>query len=349
MSLQTYGWSMCFESHFAPYRAEGFQPARVVTESHEIYTLALGESEIRGELTGRLRFMADSREELPVTGDWVAARAFPGEDLSIIHAVLPRQTLLCRRAAGTEGERQPLAANVDAAWILGSMNRDFNPSRLERYLALVTGCGIAPLVLLSKSDLVPEASARAEILGQLPASVCPHLVSSKTGEGLDRLRRELAPGRTIALLGSSGAGKSTLINALAGAELRLTGEIRDADQRGRHTTTSRDLVVLPGGGLILDSPGLREAGLASGLTAEDGFGDISALGESCRFRDCRHEAEPGCSVRAAVELGELDARRLENFRKLRKEAEFFELREATSASFVEKSRWKAIHKMVKKL
>lgn len=349
MSLQTYGWSPFFESHFSGLREEGLSPARVLSESHEVYTLALADQEARGELTGRLRFMAESREELPVVGDWVAVRAFPGDGLCIIQMVLPRQSLLARRAAGTEGDRQPLAANVDEVWILGSMNRDFNPSRFERYVALVRGCGLDPVVLLSKADLVPERARREEMLRRLPDQFRAHLISSTTGEGLDGLRAALVPGRTVALLGSSGAGKSTLINALAGSQVRVTGDIREGDARGRHTTTSRDLVLLPAGGLILDSPGLREAGLAGALSEDAGFDDITKLGESCRFRDCRHEGEPGCSVQLAVAAGELGLRRLESFRKLRKEAEYFEMREATSASFVEKSRWKAIHKMLKKL
>jgi ribosome biogenesis GTPase len=286
---------------------------------------------------------------LPVAGDWVAVRAFPGDGLAIIHAVLPRMSLLARRAAGSESQKQPLAANVDAAWILTSVNGDLNVSRIERYVALVTACGVTPLAILSKADLLKTEAEREAALASLGARLSAVLISSKTGEGIPRLEAELSPGKTVVLLGSSGAGKSTLINSLAGGAIRRTAEIREEDAKGRHTTTSRDLIVLPSGGLIIDSPGLREAGLAGGAGDDGGFSDIADLADSCQFRDCRHEAEPGCAVRSAVHAGSLDNRRLENFLKLRREAEYFELRESTSASFAEKTRWKSIHKMVKKM
>ena len=275
----------------------------------------------------------------------MALEARPGETTALVHHVLPRSTAFIRRASGPRGGAQVEAANVDVALLVASLNSDLNLRRLERYLATTYESGAQPVVVLTKADLADDIEgAIAEVEGV--AFGAPVLaISSKTGQGLDALMAHLPPGRTAVLLGSSGAGKSTLLNALAGEEKMDTGAIREADERGRHTTTHRELVMLPSGGLILDTPGMRELGLwdaDAGVSAT--FADIEALAADCRFSDCTHGREPGCAVRAAIEAGDLDVDRLRSFEKLQAELAFERRKEDPREALANKKKWIAVHK-----
>lgn len=263
----------------------------------------------------------------PTTGDWVALREQDPSagGIELIDAVLPRASLLARKAAGGSGEAQVLAANLDVVLCAMAVGQNFNPSRLERYLGMAWDSGARPVVVLTKADAVPDPLPWLDRLGGvvqgLPCVPC----SSLTGEGLDALRACLEPGRTAVVVGSSGAGKSTLLNALAGRELAATGALSEAVGKGRHTTVGRELFLLPSGALIIDTPGMRELELA----CDDGalasaFADLGSLGGACRFADCTHTAEPGCAVLAAVAEGRLDERRLQNWHKLQRELRWSE-------------------------
>jgi ribosome biogenesis GTPase len=313
VTLDELGWGPHFEAAFARYRGRGLVPARVASQHR-------GGFELLGEDGERAGVPAGTLEELPAVGDWVAAAPLPDEQKAVIEAVLPRRTAFTRSDPWSDAE-EVVAANVDTVLVVTAVGRDFSPRRLERYLAAAHESGAGPVVLVNKADLEPDTAAVAAAQAAAPG-VPVHLVSAKTGAGLDQLAAYLAPGRTVALLGSSGVGKSTLANRLAGTEL-ATGEVRE-DERGRHTTARRQLVPLPAGGLLLDTPGLRELQL-SGADLDETFPEIAALAAKCRFRDCSHTHEPGCAVRAAVESGELPRERLESYVKLA--AELSELEE----------------------
>ncbi len=347
MNLQHLGWNARTESLFLPHREAGLVPARVSREDRDRYEVLDGSGARSAGLAGRLRHEARTRAELPAVGDWVALR--PGAASSaVIEAVLPRTGAFTRKVAGDRAEEQVVAANVDTLFLVAGLDHDFNPRRLERYLAAAWECGAEPVVVLNKADLAADPAARVAETGAVAPGAAVVALSALAREGLDGLARWLVPGRTVALLGSSGAGKSTLVNALLGEERLATGAVRADDSRGRHTTTHRQLVPLPSGALLLDTPGMRELQLWAGGESLDGaFPEIAALAEGCRFRDCRHEREPGCAVLAAAESGALDADRLASWRKLQKELEWLARRTDARARAEEEAKWKAIHQSMK--
>ena len=344
--LSAYGWSDRLQDDFAPYAAEGLAPARILIQHRGGYRLITEAGEVDGLASGRL-LKTTSEADRPATGDWVAgeARAHDGKGGQfVVQHLLPRTTAFIRKASGSRGGAQVVAANADVALLVASLNSDLNLRRLERYLATTYESGAQPVIVLTKADL---AQGGAEGLADTVAEVAaiafgaPVLaISSKTGFGLDALKAYLAPGRTAVLLGSSGAGKSTLLNALAGEEKMDTGAIREADERGRHTTTHRELVMMPYGGLILDTPGMRELGLwdASGGVSE-AFEDVEDLAARCKFSDCGHGREPGCAVRAAIEAGDLPRDRWEAYAKLQAELAFEKRKEDPHAALVNKRLW----------
>jgi len=325
MDLELLGWDGAFADLFAPWAATGHRPGRVVAAHRGGDLVATGEGETLAKATGRLRHLAGpSVAGLPAVGDWVALRD------GRIHAVLPRRTAVTRRAPGSQAGEQVLAANVDLVLAVVAPGRDANPRRVERLLALAWESGAQPVVVLGRADLCPDwgTDVGTELAGL--AAVAPGVqvlaLSCYTGEGVDEIAALLDPGRTAVLLGSSGVGKSTLVNRLAGRDLLATGEVRD-DGKGRHTTTTRQLVPLAGGGLIIDTPGLRELGLwtgASGTAAA--FDDIETLAAECRFDDCRHRTEPGCAVLQALEDGRLPEERFAAWEKLQRELAWAEQR-----------------------
>ncbi|HEX7920778.1 MAG TPA: ribosome small subunit-dependent GTPase A [Bradyrhizobium sp.] len=342
--INLYGWSDHDGQAFAPYAAQGYVPARVVVQQRGLYTLVTDHGELRAQLAGRLVHEAQEGGH-PVVGDWVAAAARPAEGSATVHAILPRRTMFVRKAADTVQAVQVVAANVDVALLVASMNADFNLRRLERYLATAWQSGARPVVVLTKADLC-DAPDDIVAATESVAFGAPVLVASAvTGAGMTELAALLKSGETCVLVGSSGAGKSTLVNVFAGTERMATGGIREDDARGRHTTTHRELVRLPGGALILDTPGMRELGL---IDAEEGLGaafdDIEALARDCRFKDCGHGNEPGCAVRAALESGQLDPDRWRSFQKLQRELAHLDRKEDRAARAAEKRRWIARNK-----
>jgi ribosome biogenesis GTPase len=343
MPLTRFGWDTDLEALFEDHAREGLVPGRVLTATRESYRLATPHGELAAELSGRLRFSADSPADLPAVGDWVAARAYPGDDLAVVDAVLPRRTELVRRAAGRRDEAQLLAANVDLLLVAAPLDGDLRARRLERFLALAREAGVAPVVVLTKADLAADPAASLASARKVAGGARVVAVSAPTGAGLDALSALLPPRRTAALLGPSGAGKSTLVNALLGEARQATLEVRASDLRGRHATTHRELFVTPSGALLLDTPGLRELALWEGAEAIAAtYDEVAALAPACRFRDCRHEAEPGCAVRAAAGSGEIDAARLAAFEKLRREEEVLAERRALGPARAERLRWKRI-------
>jgi ribosome biogenesis GTPase len=296
-----------------------------------------------------MKHLATSRGDLPAVGDWVAVRIRPGEERGAIIGILPRRSRFSRRMAGQITDEQVVAANVDVVFIVMALDGDYSPRRLERYLMLTRESGATPVVLLTKPDLGDDVAARVAETVAIAGDAGVHLVSAPNNLGLDDVAAYLAPGRTGAFLGSSGVGKSSIINRLAGAERQRTREVREADSKGRHTTTHRELIMLPGGGLVIDTPGMRELQLWDAGTGVRGtFEDVEALAAKCHFTDCRHREEPRCAVKSAVEDGTLPAPRLESYQKLQDELAHLARQQDQRAMIEEKRRWKVIGKAAAK-
>ncbi|MGH2931730.1 MAG: ribosome small subunit-dependent GTPase A [Gaiellaceae bacterium] len=317
-SLDALGWSAYFEEAFAPYKGDGFVPARVAVQHRGAYVVCAETGELSAEPSGRLRHESVPGG-LPVAGDWVVIRPHEDGSAAIIHAVLPRRTSISRKAAFLTTEEQVLGANIDVVFLVSGLDGDLNLRRLERYLSTVWNSGAEPVVVLSKVDLCDDVETALAAVAGVAIGVSVHVVSALTGEGVDELHHYLSGNRTVALLGSSGVGKSTLINRLRGEDVQAVGDLR-RDGRGRHTTTTRELIALPGGGLLLDSPGMRELQL---WDANEGLGttfdDVESLAAECRFNDCSHGGEPGCAVQSALVDGSLERERYASYTKLQRE------------------------------
>lgn len=317
--LQQYGWNERFAAAFAGHAGEGRVPGRVVLEHTHIYRVGTEAGELLARVSGRLRHRAESRPDFPAVGDWVVVEPVADSDARI-HAVLPRFSRFSRRAAGDSTEEQIVAANIDIVFLVGGLDFDFNPRRIERYLVVAWESGATPVIVLNKADLVPDPARHIAEVEQVAPGVRVHAVSARQTDSVDVLRQYVTTGRTAALLGSSGVGKSTIVNRLVGHDLLRTQDVRITDSRGRHTSTARQMVLLEGGGILIDTPGMRELQLwDAGEALGDAFADVAALAASCRFRDCRHLQEPGCAVRTAASSGELAAVRLESYHKLEAE------------------------------
>ena len=345
--LDSLGWTPAHEDQFAPYAADGLEPARVAVEHRDAYVVYTARGERPAELSGRLRHAAAERGDLPAVGDWVAVTA---TDPALVQAVLPRRTKFSRLAANDHGQtiEQVVAANVDVVFLTAGLDGDFNARRLERYLTLGWESGATPVVVLTKLDLCADSEAALLEAESVAIGVPVHAVSNMSGEGVDDLAVYLTEGRTVAALGSSGVGKSSLVNRLAGEELMETGDVR-ADGRGRHTTTNRQLLLLPGGGLFLDTPGMRELRLwdsDDGLAAT--FDDVTAAAARCRFSDCTHESEPDCGVRAALADGTLDHERYSSWRKLQNELRWLELKQDARLRSEARKQWRRLERSRRK-
>lgn len=327
MTLEELGWEDELALQGMAVCDPDLVAARVTAVDRGRYLVRGKDGEIPAELTGKFLHLAESSAELPCVGDWVCVQIRDGGTQASIHHVLQRRTWLRRKIAGRDMDFQMIAANIDVAFIVQSCHFDFNLQRLERYLVMVRDGGIDPVVLLTKTDLVSQQELQGliESLSRIGMEMPVVCLSNVTGTGVDDVRQRMLPGKTYCLLGSSGVGKTTLINRLLGGETLATGEVSHTGE-GRHTTTRRQLIVLPHGAMLIDMPGMRELGLMGadeGIT--DTFADIHALAAQCRYPDCTHGAEPGCAVQAAVERGELSAAHLRNYEKLRKESEFHDL------------------------
>jgi ribosome biogenesis GTPase len=351
LSLQALGWDASFEAAFEPHKRSDLIPGRVAVQHRGAWVVLTELGELWCDLAGRLVREAEPGE-LPAVGDWVAL-APREEGKATIHAVLSRRTKFSRKAATGESNRteeQVVAANVDTVFLVTGLGLDFNVRRLERYLAAAWESGAAPVIVLTKSDLHPDEvdTAVAEV-ETIAFGVPVHALSGITGEGVESLDPHLQPARTIALLGSSGVGKSTLVNRLAGREVLATQEVR-ADGRGRHTTSHRELVPLPGGALLLDTPGMRELQLwEMGDGLADAFGDVEELAARCRFSDCAHEGEPGCAIRAALADGSLDRGRWESFVKLQRELYWLDVRQNARLSAEERKKRRNFARSMRKV
>lgn len=316
MTLETYGWNSRWQEKFDALAAQGLVPGRVVGEHRSHHRVATDTSEHSAGTTGRLRNSAHERSDLPGVGDFVAIRIAPADGSATIEAVLPRTSALIRKAAG-ESRPQLLAANIDVVFIVTALGGDFNLARIQRYLALVLESGATPVIVLNKVDLADDEAALKGLIDEIDRRVPVHTISARAEDGARELEHYFEGNRTVALVGSSGVGKSTLTNRLLGRVAQATQEVRAHDGRGRHTTTHRQLFTRQEGGAIIDSPGLRGLELwnpSEGNKSE--FEDIAALATDCRFRDCRHDSEPGCAVRAAVDRGDLDADRFASYVKI---------------------------------
>lgn len=327
MTLKDLGYNEQLETYRQEHQLEHLEPGRVIAEHKERYIVKTLDGEYQAELLGNLRFTAESRHDLPAVGDWVALSPYD-EDKALIHAVFPRSSTMERLAVGQSGQTQIIATNVDYALIVLGADRDFNLNRLERYFTICHASKVAPIVVLNKIDLL-SADERSAMIAQLaqrvPADIPVFPVSSLTQEGLEPVAAMITQGKTFCLLGSSGAGKSTLLNQLAGKEEMKTGAISSAVQKGKHTTTHRELIVLESGGILIDNPGLREVGIADAAGGlELTFDGILELAASCKFTDCTHQHEQGCAVLEALESGSLDADAYDNFLKMQRERDRFQ-------------------------
>lgn len=342
------GWDSGYEMEAAELRAAGYLFGRVAVENREQYLLLTAGGERPAEVSGRFLFEAESPADFPKVGDWTAITDFPEADVAIIHAILPRRTRLSRNAAGKRTEEQVLAANIDVIFLVQGLDFDFNLRRIERQMVMVKESGAEAVVLLNKADLVADPAALISRVQAIAPETEVLAVSALTAAGIDGLLRRLHPRRTHVFLGSSGVGKSTLINKLAGSDLLATAPVREEDSKGRHTTARRELLLLPGGALLVDTPGVREFQLweADGAV-DDVFADIAALAAGCRYADCVHIKETGCAVREAAASGALPAGRYESYLKLRRELASLESRRREKPGSDKKQWSKEIHGALK--
>jgi ribosome biogenesis GTPase len=328
LKLETLGWNQFFEKQLETINKEDYNVGRVVLEHKHLYRVYSEYGELLADVSGKLRFEALERQDFPAVGDWVLLSVRTEEKKATIHAVLPRKSKFSRKIAGLTTEEQIVASNVDTVFLVNALNQDFNVRRIERYLVMAWESGANPVIILSKADLCDDVEQKISEVESVALGVPIHVISAAKNEGLDELHSYLQEGQTVALLGSSGAGKSTLVNHLYGEEIQQVKEIRQGDDRGQHTTTYRELIILPQGGLVIDTPGMRELQLwDSEESLQSSFRDVEALASQCHFNNCQHKTEPGCAVKQALEAGQLDAGRYQNYKKLQRELAYLAAKE----------------------
>lgn len=375
MNLKQLGWNADFASSFDRYvnasHAANYIAGRVAIEHRGAYILYTEQGELSAEVSGKFRHQTANSQDFPAVGDWVIIQARATEQRATIHQVLPRQSKFSRQVVGGKTEEQIVAANVDTVFLVSGLDDNFNLRRIERYLLMAWESGATPIIVLNKADLCQNleqcvATVESVAMG-VPIVVLSAIQANQTGReqqtdhsdhsdypdhypdhpdqrGMAALAMYLQPGKTIALLGSSGVGKSTITNQLLGQAKQVVRSVRATDSKGRHTTTHRELLLLPQGGLIIDTPGMREIqAWAEEDSLQETFADIEALASQCRFRDCQHEHEPGCAVQAAIDQGTLDHSRLLNYQKLNRELDYLSRKQDDRAQLMEKARWKKIN------
>ncbi|HPB47626.1 MAG: ribosome small subunit-dependent GTPase A [Spirochaetes bacterium] len=347
--LKTLGWNDFFESSFNSYcnlMCDSFLiPGRVISENKNSYLVKTEKGEFNSLISGKFRYDSIFSAQLPAVGDWVVLKLDQYLNQGIIYKVLERKNFLCRQSidnrSNINADQQIIASNIDTVFLVVALGRDFNISRIERYLLLVQNSGASCIIILNKSDLVDSTTEYIEKILSIKDDISVYPISAKEKYGLDYIKSEIKEGKTYVFVGSSGAGKSTIINELAGFDLIKTNEVRKNDERGRHTTTSRNLIVLPGGGIVIDNPGMREIEVfADEDDLDDSFNDIKLLADKCRFIDCSHTHEPDCAVKEAIEKGILDERHFKNYLKLQKEIKLLKEKEKNKIRKINRSNLK---------
>jgi ribosome biogenesis GTPase len=343
LNLTKLGWNTELQKEFEVLNNKEWIPGRVTLEHKRIYRVLTESGELMAEITGKMRYQAGGRDDYPAVGDWVVLSPRYEEGKGTIHGILPRLSKFSRKVAGETIEEQIVATNINTVFLVNALNQDFNLRRLERYLLLTWESGANPVVVLTKADLCEDVESTVAAVQGVAFGVPIHVTSAKEHMGLEQLQGYLGEGQTVALLGSSGAGKSTLTNYLLGEEKQLVQDIREEDGRGRHTTTHRELVSLPTGGMIIDTPGMRELQLweADGAISQS-FSDVEELADRCFFRDCNHQNERNCAVLEAIQAGTLDDKRYQSYLKLQKELAYLERKNDKKAQLAERDKWKKL-------
>ncbi|URN96290.1 MAG: ribosome small subunit-dependent GTPase A [Candidatus Pristimantibacillus lignocellulolyticus] len=348
MKLEDLGWNPYFENQIAEKNYSRNQLGRVVAEYKHLYKVHSEDGEYLAEVTGKLRHQATNRAMFPAVGDWVVVRELVGESKKLIQEILPRHSKFSRKVAGGVTEEQIVAANVDTLFLVNALNHDFNVRRIERALILAWEGGAQPVIILSKGDLCDDIASKISEVESVALGVPTHVITAIEEDGCEAVRQYIQPGKTIALIGSSGVGKSTLINRILGEEIQRVNEVREGDDRGKHTTTHRQLLLIPEGGIIMDTPGMRELQL---WDADDGvtstFEDVDNLIAQCRFNDCNHNNEPGCAINAALSSGELAQSRYNNYLKMNRELAYINSKASDNLKHVQKSKGKQISMFLK--
>ncbi|MEJ2504639.1 MAG: ribosome small subunit-dependent GTPase A [Ignavibacteriaceae bacterium] len=347
-SLKLLGWNSFFEENSELLKQNGFSFARIITEHKERYIVASEKGELSAEITGKLLFSSEDNADLPKVGDWVAVIIYEDEKKAIIHEVLTRRTVFRRKVAGKKIQEQVIASNIDLLLIVQSLDANYNHRRLERYLVMSYEGKMQPVIVFNKRDICPDVNKKLEEVERIFPDINSFAVSAETGEGINNLKEMITEGKTCALVGSSGVGKSSIINRLLGYERQKVNEIRLSDSKGKHTTSTRELILIPGGGIIIDTPGMREFQLwAADSGIENVFNEIDELSMNCHFKDCTHTHEINCSVLDALEKGKLSQERYKSYLKLKKETEWIKIKSDPEEMQKREEKWKKIHKQVK--
>lgn len=344
MNLESLGYTEEFEQSRHNNNLGQFEIGRVTAEHKERYIVKTGADEYEGEIIGNFRYSAQKRSDFPAVGDWVAISEYDDNKV-LIHAVLPRKTVIERQAVGKQGEKQIIATNIDFALILQAVDRDFNVNRIERYLTICNAAKVNPIIILNKIDLIApeELNEKMQTISDRVPNIPLVAISNETLSGYDDIRPLLEKGKTYCLLGSSGVGKSTLVNNLSGTSAMKTGDISEAAQRGKHVTSHRELFILENGSILIDNPGMREVGITDAPSGmELTFDQITELSQSCRFNDCSHIQEKGCAVLEAVDNGKISHETYDNYLKMEREKSYFE-----SSVAEKRQKDKAFGKMIK--